>query len=1211
MFSMGEKAPCFFFFFPFFFFFFFFSRGKQQILPGSTKRREDVPGKRSSFSEGDGGGMSFTRGWGLDDYCERLLKQGVPPRSRARGLRAQRALPPPAALRGTPPGRAGGGERDPPPAPSPPQAPLPARLSPRAARDPSALAPPRAAGSPPPPGAAAAAVAATAAAAGRFDAAAARPAAPRRPPPGPAAPRSPGPAAHRGGAARRGARRGRGRFAGPTARSGPAPAGRRRRRWCPSRGRAEPCRGRAGAEGSAGPAGGAARLPRWARLSPFLPPPLAASALRLELPPERLRDGGGGGGGGAGSAAGGARPALRAAPLAAAPVPAAAAPAHAPGGKGGCSSPASRPPAQRGHRPHSPLLGGRKAGGGGAGIVRGGSQAPAARGSPASRPSPMNQPDGSAPAAAAAAAAGAQADESNSTGRRSSSSRECLKRSPRSPKGEGSDSVTSQSSPSEEAGMMTEVKVKTEVPDDYIEEVIWQDDAKDSKKNIKDGPGDVPAEICVVIGGVRNQQTLGSYECGICGKKYKYYNCFQTHVRAHRDTEAASGEGASQGNNFRYTCDICGKKYKYYSCFQEHRDLHAVDVFSVEGAPENRADPYDQAVIAADEVKEEEPEPFQKIGPKTGNYTCEFCGKQYKYYTPYQEHVALHAPITESAFSRRAEGKAQNNFEETNSNSQNSSADNENNIASSQPRSPLAVVEEKWKPQLQRNNANNTSASGSVGNSAIPEKERQNIAERLLRVMCTDLGALSVVSGKEFIKLAQTLVDSGARYGAFSVTEILGNFNTLALKHLPRMYNQVKVKVTCALGSNACLGIGVTCHSQSIGPDSCYILTAYQVEGNHIKSYVLGIKGVDIRDNGDFIHHWVQNVLSEFVMSEIRTVYVTDCKVNSSAFSKAGMCLRCSACALNSVVQSVLNKRTLQARNMHEVIELLNVCEDLAGSTGLSKETFGSLEETSPPPCWNSVTDSLLLVHERYEQICEFYSRAKKMNLIQNLNKHLLSNLAAILAPVKQAVIELSNESRPTLQLVLPTYVKLEKLFTSKANDAGVVSKLCHLFLEALKENFKVHSAHKVAMILDPQQKLRPVPPYQHEEIIGKVCELINEVKESWAEETEFEPSTKKPRAAGEATAAQEEDWFGKNEVYDYLQEPLFQATPDLFQYWSCVTQKHTKLAKLAFWLLAVPAVGARSECVNMCEQALLIKRRRLLSPEDMNKLMFLKSNML
>ncbi|KAG9469426.1 hypothetical protein GDO78_020536 [Eleutherodactylus coqui] len=540
-------------------------------------------------------------------------------------------------------------------------------------------------------------------------------------------------------------------------------------------------------------------------------------------------------------------------------------------------------------------------------------------------------------------------------------------------------------------------------------------------------------------------------------------------------------------------------------------------------------------------------------------------------------------------------------------------ADNENNIPINQTRS-LPPAEENWKPQPQRNSTNNTAAASSAPvpavNNSIPEKERQHIAERLLRVMCADLGALSVVNGKDFLKLAQTLVDTGARYGSFSVNEILGNMNTLALKHLPRMYNQVKVKVTCALGSNVCLGIGVTCHSQSVGPDSCYILTAYQAEGNQIKRYVLGIKDVDNRDSGEFIHQWVQNVLSEFVMSEIRTVYVTDCKVNSSAFSKVGTCLRCSACSLNSVVQSVLNKRTLQARNMHEVIELLNVTEELAGSTGIARETFGSLEESSPPPCWNSVTDSLLLVHERYEQICEFYSRAKKLNIIQNLNKHLLSNLAAILAPVKHAVIELGNERKPTLQLVLPTYVKLEKLFTSKANDAGIISKLCHLFLEALKENFKVESAHKVAMILDPQQKLRPVPPYQHEEIISKVCELIHEVRDG-VEETEFEAPAKKPRQSTETTKVQEDDRLGKNEVYDYLQEPLFQVTPDLFQYWSSVSQKHIHLSKLAFWLLAVPAVGTRSECVNMCEQTLLIKRRRLLSPEDMNKVMFLKSNML
>ncbi|KAK5621153.1 hypothetical protein CRENBAI_013074, partial [Crenichthys baileyi] len=80
------------------------------------------------------------------------------------------------------------------------------------------------------------------------------------------------------------------------------------------------------------------------------------------------------------------------------------------------------------------------------------------------------------------------------------------------------------------------------------------------KSNGKVGDAN-PAEICVVIGGkdggssdsgTRRAQTegmfalgtppptkstdscIGSYVCAVCGKKYKYYNCFQTHVRAHR-----------------------------------------------------------------------------------------------------------------------------------------------------------------------------------------------------------------------------------------------------------------------------------------------------------------------------------------------------------------------------------------------------------------------------------------------------------------------------------------------------------------------------------------------------------------------------------------------------------------------------------------------------------------------------------------------------
>ncbi|XP_061589610.1 zinc finger protein 618 isoform X2 [Cololabis saira] len=888
-----------------------------------------------------------------------------------------------------------------------------------------------------------------------------------------------------------------------------------------------------------------------------------------------------------------------------------------------------------------------------------------------------------------------------------------------------------------------------------------------------------PAEICVVIGGndggidggsglgrgraqtegmfalgtppptKSTDSCIGSYVCAVCGKKYKYYNCFQTHVRAHRESETLVGDGlppTPNSSSFRYSCDICGKKYKYYSCFQEHRDLHAVD------------DPYEQVVLPVDGLKEEEPvEPYQKIGPKTGSYVCEFCGKQYKYFNPYQEHVALHTPlgsfdlktsrlqdsglmdmskyghnhagkIKNSPFRRKLENAIQSSLVDTNS-SQNSSgtpsplvatsfttqkpytcgacgiqfqfynnllehmqshaADNENHSkgdspktsSASGPQDPpwrggpapalapahapahgpaLAPVKLQVQPQSisQRNHTLSQ-------NNGLPEKERQQVAERLLRVMCSDLSMLNVLNSKDFLKLAQTLVDTGARHGAYSTRDALGNMSALALRQLPRMYNQVKVKVTCALGSNASLGIAVTCHSQTSGPGACYVLTAYQVEGSRLKRYVLGVREAELREGPEQVHHWVQNVLSEFVMSDIRTVYVSEPRAWAAGFAgsplggggRGRICLRCAGCSLGAVVQAVLGKRSLQARGLHELAELLSTCRDIAASTTLAlrdEPCFGSISggaavgedgaaqgppaQCPTPPCWDRTAEALLQVHAHFEHVCEAYGRSKaSAPLLQSLNKHLLATLAGLLAPLRLAALELSSQRRPTLQLVLPVYLRLEKFFTAKAGEAGTgtASKLCHYFLEALKENFKVERAHQVAMVLDPQLKLRSVPAYQHDDIVSRACEMAAEARDgglsgaggSGGEERDADgpPTPKISRVEGSggtggnnggggpSRSSCSEDSQGqiRPEIFQYLAEPLLQGTPDLFQYWSStVGDKFPRLARLALWLLAVPAVGIRSECVTVCEQSLAMKRRQQVTAEEMNKLIFLRSNM-
>ncbi|XP_068190368.1 zinc finger protein 618 isoform X2 [Antennarius striatus] len=892
-----------------------------------------------------------------------------------------------------------------------------------------------------------------------------------------------------------------------------------------------------------------------------------------------------------------------------------------------------------------------------------------------------------------------------------------------------------------------------------------------------------PAEICVVLGGneggasggtSRRAQTEGmfalgtppptkstdsciekqkcpkadkegSYVCGVCGKKYKYYNCFQTHVRAHRESESMVADSLPPTHNssFRYTCDICGKKYKYYSCFQEHRDLHAVD------------DPYEQVVLPVDGLKEESVEPYQKIGPKTGSYVCEFCGKQYKYFNPYQEHVALHTPMgsfdmkssrvqecgsmdmtkyghsqTDSPFRRKLESAIQSSLVDTNS-SQNSSgtasplvattfstaqkpytcgacgiqfqfynnllehmqshaADNENHTKGDSPKtsSVSGPPEQLWrgsqaqtqaqtqaqaqaqaqaqvqahtsvKLQIQPQNISQRNHTISQSNG-LPEKERQQVAERLLRVMCSDLSMLNVLNSKDFLKLAQTLVDTGARHGAYSTRDAFGNMSALALRTLPRMYNQVKVKVTCALGSNASLGIAVTCHSQTSGPDACYVLTAYQVEGSRLKRYVLGVREAELREGPDQVHHWVQNVLSEFVMSDIRTVYVSEPRVWAAGFSgsplggggRGRICLRCAGCSLGAVVQAVLGKRSLQARGLHELAELLSTCRDIASSSTLAlcedqstntstteEGTQGSPAQCPTPPCWDRMAEALLQVHAHFEQICEAYGRSKSTApLLQGLNKHLLGTLACLLAPLRLAALELSSQRRPTLQQVLPVYLRLEKFFTSKAGEAGTgtASKLCHYFLEALKENFKVERAHQVAMVLDPQLKLRSVPAYQHEDIISRACEMAAESRDggmtgagsSGGDERDADgpptPKISRVEAGGNnghtsrgtssscsVSGSDESQNQVRQEIFQYLAEPLLQGTPDLFQYWSsAIGEKFPRLARLALWLLAVPAVGIRSECVTVCEQSLAMKRKQQVTTEEMNKLIFLRANM-
>lgn len=86
---------------------------------------------------------------------------------------------------------------------------------------------------------------------------------------------------------------------------------------------------------------------------------------------------------------------------------------------------------------------------------------------------------------------------------------------------------------------------------------------------------------------------------------------------------------------------------KMYKLGFEPRQSDSSGLLILDGPRMKRALRGGSILLLLDGSQEPVPTLSSLFWTETGNYTCEFCGKQYKYYTPYQEHVALHAPISE------------------------------------------------------------------------------------------------------------------------------------------------------------------------------------------------------------------------------------------------------------------------------------------------------------------------------------------------------------------------------------------------------------------------------------------------------------------------------------------------------------------------------------------------------------------------------------
>jgi len=123
------------------------------------------------------------------------------------------------------------------------------------------------------------------------------------------------------------------------------------------------------------------------------------------------------------------------------------------------------------------------------------------------------------------------------------------------------------------------------------------------------------------------------------------------------------------------------------------------------------------------------------------------------------------------------------------------------------------------------------------------------------------------------------------------------------------------------------------------------------------------------------------------------------------------------------------------------------------------------------------------------------------MRLLGDINEDLLHDIIQLLLPFDNATKALSVDKSPSLHLVLPTKIRLQKHLSPVGSDCEVIAELRrHLYVQ-LEQYFTVSDLHVAASLLDPRLKDNAVVLSQ--ELRASASRTVREMMSNWLPEAE------------------------------------------------------------------------------------------------------------
>jgi hypothetical protein len=175
--------------------------------------------------------------------------------------------------------------------------------------------------------------------------------------------------------------------------------------------------------------------------------------------------------------------------------------------------------------------------------------------------------------------------------------------------------------------------------------------------------------------------------------------------------------------------------------------------------------------------------------------------------------------------------------------------------------------------------------------------------------------------------------------------------------------------------------------------------------------------------------------------------------------------------AIKTLTEIEIKKKINKDFN-EKISTIVKTCKELVSHFNHA-ELKNKLNKTLKPIIitrFNTHYEMFESISANYDKICDVLKTREELHNYP-IDKALLTGIIEILRPFREATNELSSSSYPTLSIVLPWIIRIERSLVAKENELKELKAFKKVILRgmALKLRSRLNIYHKIACFLDPR----------------------------------------------------------------------------------------------------------------------------------------------